>query len=47
MAQIKRTSKIIIAVTEKEKTTIRENAKNAQLTVSEYLRTMAIYKEIK
>lgn len=43
----KRTSKILFAVTEKELKQIKENAENAGLTVSEFLRTLAIYGEIK
>jgi predicted DNA binding CopG/RHH family protein len=36
-----------IRISEEELKQIKKNAKNAQLTVSEYLRTMAIYKEVK
>lgn len=43
----KRTSKILFAVTEKELKQIKENAEKAQLTVSEFLRTLAIYGEVK
>jgi len=42
-----KTTNILIRVSEEEKKAIKENAEKAQLTVSEYLRTMAIYGEVK
>ena len=43
----KRTKQFIIRVNENEQKRIKENAEKAQLTVSEYIRTMAIYGEVK
>lgn len=43
----KRESQFIIRVNDREKEVIKENAKKAQLTVSEYIRVMAIYGEVK
>ena len=43
----KRNNRIIFVVTDKELKQIKEKAEEAQLTVSEYLRTMAIYGEVK
>jgi len=42
-----KTTNILIRVSEEEKKAIKENAEKAQLTVSKYLRTMAIYGEVK
>ena len=42
-----RTKQFIIRVNDNEWKTIKENAEKAQLSVSEYLRTMGIYGEVK
>lgn len=44
---MKRQRHIVIRVSEKEMKQIKEMAKNAGLSVSEYLRTLAIYGEVK
>lgn len=43
----KRNNRIIFVVTDKELKQIKEKAEKAQLTVSEYLRIMGIYGEVK
>lgn len=42
-----RTKQFIIRVNEKEQKAIRDKAEQAGLSVSEYLRTLAIYGEVK
>lgn len=42
-----RKNRIGLVLTDKELRILQENAEKAQLTVSEYIRTMAIYGEIK
>ena len=42
-----RNKNIILRVSEKELNQIKEKAEKAQLSVSEYLRTLAIYGEVK
>ena len=42
-----RNKNILIRVSEKEMKQIKKMAKNAGLSVSEYLRTLAIYGEVK
>ena len=43
----KRTSQFIVRTNDRERKAIKEKAEKAQLTVSEYIRTMAIYGEVK
>ena len=42
-----RNKNIILRVSEKELKQIKEKAEKAQLSISEYLRTLAIYGEVK
>lgn len=42
-----RNKNIILRVSEKELNQIKEKAEKAQLSISEYLRTLAIYGEVK
>ena len=43
----KRTNKLIVRISDKEKANIKEKAEKAQLTVSEYVRNLIVYGEVK